>query len=64
MLDAVILDQLKTVFAPLQNDVALVYAPSFHEDQAQLIELLEAVASTSDKISARLGSPEDGKQSP
>lgn len=64
MIDAALKEQLITVFQALENQVELVYAPSFHEDQSELIDLLNDVASTSDKISTRLGSPEDGKQAP
>lgn len=64
MLDAELKEQLKSVFAALENKIALVYAPSFHSDQQELVELLQGVASTSTHIEARLSAPEDGKQSP
>ncbi|MCB0361584.1 MAG: alkyl hydroperoxide reductase subunit F [Bdellovibrionales bacterium] len=64
MLEAQIQDQLKSLFEQLEQSIELSYEPSFHEDQAQLIELLEEVASTSPKIRARLLAPDDGRQSP
>lgn len=63
MLDTEIKEQLKSLFAPLEKKIAMVYAPSFHADQAELVSMLEAVASTSSTLSARLLPPEDGKQS-
>ncbi len=53
MLDAAMLEQLKTVFASLENTVELVYTESSHADQKELVEMLEEVASTSPKIKAR-----------
>jgi alkyl hydroperoxide reductase subunit F len=63
MLDNEIKEQLKIVFAPLEKTIELVYAPSVNENQQELVDLLEGVASTSDKIIARLSPPADGKQS-
>ncbi len=63
MLDSELKEQLKTVFAPLENLVELVYEPTSHEDQSQLIELLSDVASTSPKINAHIGARADGRQS-
>jgi len=64
MLDAALKEQLKTVFAPLENSVELIYSPSFHQDQDELVTMLTEVASTSEKISVKLGAPEDGKTAP
>lgn len=50
MLENNIVEQLKSVFAKLENQVDLVYHASTHEDQQKLVEMLEDVASTSDKI--------------
>jgi alkyl hydroperoxide reductase subunit F len=62
MLDQDLTNQLKTLFSPIENKIDLVYSPSFHADQKELEAMLESVASCSDKITARLGAPEDGKQ--
>jgi alkyl hydroperoxide reductase subunit F len=53
MLDNQLIEQLKTVFEKLIGKVELVYAESSHEKQAELVEMLEQVASTSDNISIR-----------
>lgn len=53
MLDPQMKEQLSTVFQKLENEVELVYAPSAHADQKDLVEMLEEVASTSPKIKAR-----------
>lgn len=50
MLDTALLDQLKSVFSALENTVELVYENSSHEDQKDLLDMLQSVASTSDKI--------------
>lgn len=50
MLDNAIKEQLKSVFAVLENNVELVCDESTHEDQKELIEMLQDVASTSTKI--------------
>ena len=55
MLDTNILEQLKTVYANLERDIVLEYAQSSHADQADLVTMLEQVASTSDKISLVAG---------
>lgn len=54
MLDSQMKEQLTTVFQKLENEVELVYAPSTHADQKDLVEMLEEVASTSPQITARL----------
>ena len=53
MLDRGILEQLQTVFEKLENNVDLVYDNSSHSDQAQLLEMLEEVGSTSSRIIVR-----------
>jgi alkyl hydroperoxide reductase subunit F len=49
-IDKNILEQLESVFLKLENDVKIVYRHSDHSDQKQLVEMLEQVASTSNKI--------------
>ncbi len=56
MPDGDIKSQLSTVFAPLEKTIELVYAQSSHADQSQLIEMLNGVASTSEKIKSKAGS--------
>lgn len=53
MLEQALKDQLKSVFAVLENTVELVLDPSEHADQTELKQMLTDVASTSDKISIR-----------
>lgn len=50
MLDANIIEQLKSVYAKLESNITLSYYQSAHADQVELINMLEQVASTSDKI--------------
>lgn len=53
MLDADLKEQLKSVFANLENQIDLVYQPSTHVNQNELVEMLTGVAETSPKISAK-----------
>ncbi|MEN0058069.1 MAG: alkyl hydroperoxide reductase subunit F [Bdellovibrio sp.] len=53
MLDPQLKEQLTSVFSALENSVELVYENSSHEDQKDLLEMLQDVASTSAKISLR-----------
>ena len=53
MLDNAMLEQLKSVYSALEGKITLVYDNSSHAKQSELVEMLEAVASTSDKIEAR-----------
>lgn len=53
MLDSSLKEQLQSVFAKLENTVELVYDKSSHEDQKDLVEMLQDVAGTSDKIVVR-----------
>lgn len=62
MLDQELKEQLQTVFAPLQSTVELVYENSTHADHAELVAMLEDVASTSSKIVAKQST--SGKTSP
>lgn len=50
MLDGNILEQLKAVYKVLENEVTLSYARSSHGYQQELVEMLEGLKSTSDKI--------------
>lgn len=50
MLDSAIKEQLKSVFAVLENNIELVLDESSHPDQNELTEMLNDVASTCDKI--------------
>ncbi|MES2768663.1 MAG: alkyl hydroperoxide reductase subunit F [Bdellovibrionota bacterium] len=52
MLDQDLKDQLKTVFAPLENNVELVYSES-EADQNELVEMLNGIAETNAKIIAK-----------
>jgi NADH-dependent peroxiredoxin subunit F len=56
MLDSGILEQLKGVFEKLESPVTLKVSSSEHADQAELVGMLEAVATTSSKISVELQS--------
>lgn len=53
MLDNNILEQLKSVFGKLENNVTLEYSKSEHADQKSLVEMLEQVSSTSENINVR-----------
>ncbi len=52
MINQTIINQLKEHFKDLEQNIDLSYAPSTHPKQKDLVSMLEAVASTSDKISA------------
>ncbi len=51
MLDTELKNQLKELFIPLENKIQLVFAKSAHQDQKDLVTMLEEVASTSEKVS-------------
>ena len=53
MLDTQMLEQLKTVFAPIEKNITLIYDESNHPDQKELVEMLESVSSTSAKIKTK-----------
>jgi alkyl hydroperoxide reductase subunit F len=59
-MDPNVLNQLREVFARLENEVELVYRPSTHEKQTELVDMLESVADTSALLVAR----KDGAESP
>jgi len=50
MLDPAILDQLRTVFAPLSSPLILALAPSDHAAQGELRELTDGLAQASSQI--------------
>lgn len=50
MLDSDIKDQLREVFKAIEGSVELVYDESSHENQQELKEMLEGIASTCDNI--------------
>jgi alkyl hydroperoxide reductase subunit F len=53
MLDSQMKEQLKSVFAALDQPVELVYEKSSHDDQADLLDMLQDVTSTSPNIVLR-----------
>lgn len=53
MLDTQLKEQLSSLFSSLENTVELIYEKSPHEDHKDLVEMLEDVASTSEKIVVR-----------
>lgn len=64
MLDQDMIDQLKTVFEPLQKQIDLVYVESDHADQASLAEMLQGLERASSKIKARRDINMSGKGLP
>lgn len=50
MLEEAIIEQLKTVFNKLENNVYIVYENSDHIKQNELVDMLQGIASTSNKI--------------
>lgn len=60
MLDASIVQQLKSVYADLDRTIDLRVRPSEHAQQRELLDLLEGVASTSDRVTVSVvGEPSD-----
>lgn len=53
MLDPNILEQLKSVYSALENEVTLVIHRSQHENQGSLADMVKEIASTSPKISVK-----------
>lgn len=64
MLDQDIIDQLKSAFASLEKNIELQLTESSHKDQNQLLEMLEGLTKTSDKISVRSIKNETTDQTP
>ena len=58
MLDKEILEQLKAHFAGLNGQYVFSVFPSQHESQAELLSLLESLATTSPKLSVVQQGPE------
>ncbi len=58
MLDSYILEQLKSVYQALENEVTLNVAKSNHEKQSELMDLARSLASTSSKIVLKESSEE------
>ncbi|RZA06264.1 MAG: FAD-dependent oxidoreductase, partial [Proteobacteria bacterium] len=52
MLDQDLITQLQQVFSQIDKPIELVYGKSTHEKQGELVDMLEAVASASPKITA------------
>lgn len=52
MLDQDLKSQLKQVFEALESPIELIYKSSDHEKQAELVEMLTDISSTSSRISA------------
>lgn len=50
MLDSNIIEQLKNVYSALENEIVLQIYKSEHEKNIELKEMLESIATTSDKI--------------
>ena len=50
MLDTNILEQLKSVYQNLENEITLVVAQSEHENQKEMLDLITSITSTSAKI--------------
>jgi len=50
MLEEAIIEQLKTVFNKLENNIYIVYDNSDHIKQNELVDMLQGIASTSNKI--------------
>lgn len=53
MLDSNIVDQLKGVFANLESEITFLHNESDHENQPELLEMLNGVASASAKLSVK-----------
>jgi len=58
MLDPQILDQLKSVYANLECEYVFSVYPSQHQNQAELLELLESLATASPKLKVVQNGPE------
>jgi alkyl hydroperoxide reductase subunit F len=60
MLDASLVEQLRQHFSGLEHDYQFLVAPSEHGQQQELLDLLEGVASASERLSVRV----EGSASP
>jgi alkyl hydroperoxide reductase subunit F len=60
MLDTALKEQLQSIFSNLEGAYVLdITAPSQHENRSELLELLDEVAASSEKISCQV---KDGNQ--
>ncbi len=64
MLEAALVEQLKNVFASLDKSIQLRVFESAHSDQERLLEMLESVAATSDKVTVEQVGAEDPGPAP
>ena len=64
MLDQDLKDQLRTVFAPLEKEISLVYAPTEHEDQQMLLDLLNSLTEVSGRIQVKAATVAVDKKTP
>jgi len=53
MLDQDLIEQLKSAFSSLENQIDLVYEPCEHADQSSLLEMLNGLQASSEKIKVR-----------
>lgn len=58
MLDQELKEQLRTVFAPLDKEISLVYRPTQHPDQAQLMDLIGGFSEISGRIKVMPSGPD------
>ncbi len=64
MLDAALLDQLKTIFQDLPVAIELRVSASDHTQQGELLAMLEGIASTSQQITVVLDTQSDRAKTP
>ena len=50
MLDQELIEQLKSVFEPLENEITLSYKKCSHSNQSELMEMLNSISNTHPKI--------------
>lgn len=53
MLEQAMIEQLKSVYADLEGEITLVHTKSSHKSQGELLDMLNGLASTSDKINVK-----------
>jgi len=53
MLDQDLIEQLKSAFASIENQIDLIYEPSTHSDQESLLEMLKGIEASCGKISVK-----------
>ena len=64
MLDQDMKEQLKSVFSQIENKIELVYTPSSHSDQMTLLEMLNDIATTCEKIIVKPSDSSAAKEIP